>query len=420
MSSNFGKIILSLVVAVIVTSAVEAEDIIVFKDGSILKSKVEEVSKDVVKYRKASNPQGPVYTVSVGELLSITYENGESDKFSEPTEQSLKQSDTESETLTNEPVLIEKPASADNTGILAMYKNPHDFYKGKKASSKPTDKGTAFYAFTENSILSNEDLTITFQVTQFFPFQSKGAFWIACSPKRMEPYYIIGFVNKTKKPIYVDLANSYTMGAGGSYQTFYDDKVYNETRSSGSGGSFNLGGITNALGIGGVVGALSNAATIGGGSSKSLTITSAGNRFLTIQPGGSVILPARKHVRPGTDVAVTYEYFPRPQYDNLNLHEGEVRYFDEGEIPYLKFSFAYSDKPSFATYSRMDSELYCYEIIGGIFDEISKDHFKRGNMIGISENLHNGLNKYNIYQRFERKPCVGIPTYNTLNGKRVE
>lgn len=66
------------------SSAVMAQDIIVKKDGSTIKAKVERVTDTVVEYKKFTNLTGPTYTIKIEELMSINYENGEKDLFSKP------------------------------------------------------------------------------------------------------------------------------------------------------------------------------------------------------------------------------------------------------------------------------------------------------------------------------------------------
>ncbi len=58
-----------------------AQDVIVMRDGSLIQAKVERVTKNEIVYRKASNPNGPQYTVEISEVLAINYENGEKDSF---------------------------------------------------------------------------------------------------------------------------------------------------------------------------------------------------------------------------------------------------------------------------------------------------------------------------------------------------
>lgn len=61
-----------------------AQDVIVKKDGSTIESKVMEVGESEVKYKKYSNQNGPLYTISTRDLQCINYENGSKDTFVSP------------------------------------------------------------------------------------------------------------------------------------------------------------------------------------------------------------------------------------------------------------------------------------------------------------------------------------------------
>lgn len=64
--------------------SVSAQDVIVKKDGSTILSKVLEVGQEEIKYRKFDNLEGPTYTIQKSELQSINYQNGAKDTFSAP------------------------------------------------------------------------------------------------------------------------------------------------------------------------------------------------------------------------------------------------------------------------------------------------------------------------------------------------
>lgn len=59
-----------------------AQDIILKNDNSTILSKVIEVSSIEIKYKKWSNQEGPTYSISTSEVLSITYQNGDVERFS--------------------------------------------------------------------------------------------------------------------------------------------------------------------------------------------------------------------------------------------------------------------------------------------------------------------------------------------------
>ncbi|GHV35315.1 hypothetical protein FACS1894180_7260 [Bacteroidia bacterium] len=77
------KITLFLVFAAIAITAVNAQDVIVKRNGDEINAKVTEIGTDDVKYKKFDNQVGPTYTISKSELLMIRYENGDKDMFND-------------------------------------------------------------------------------------------------------------------------------------------------------------------------------------------------------------------------------------------------------------------------------------------------------------------------------------------------
>lgn len=72
-----------LVMFLCLSPTVMAQDIIVKKDGTTIKAKVEKVTDTVIEYKKFTNLTGPTYTVKITDLLAINYENGETETFGE-------------------------------------------------------------------------------------------------------------------------------------------------------------------------------------------------------------------------------------------------------------------------------------------------------------------------------------------------
>lgn len=78
---------LCLVLSLCLSSLIYAQDVIVLNDGSSIISKVVEVGSSDVKYKKWSNLEGPTYTLKITEILSVNYQNGEKESFSERSQQ---------------------------------------------------------------------------------------------------------------------------------------------------------------------------------------------------------------------------------------------------------------------------------------------------------------------------------------------
>jgi len=65
-----------------ITGMIMAQDVIVKKDQSTVMSKVLEITNTEIKYKKWSNQDGPTYSISRTDVVSINYENGEVEVFS--------------------------------------------------------------------------------------------------------------------------------------------------------------------------------------------------------------------------------------------------------------------------------------------------------------------------------------------------
>ena len=63
-------------------SAEKKNDVIVLKDGTYLNVILAEVADKQVKYRKANNPDGPLFIKEIANISSIIYANGEKEVFS--------------------------------------------------------------------------------------------------------------------------------------------------------------------------------------------------------------------------------------------------------------------------------------------------------------------------------------------------
>lgn len=73
---------------VLFCALVSAQDIITTTDSTTIEAIIEEVGPEQIKYRKASNPTGPLFIVYTRDIQSVTYNNGEVQTFASPTAKS--------------------------------------------------------------------------------------------------------------------------------------------------------------------------------------------------------------------------------------------------------------------------------------------------------------------------------------------
>ncbi len=75
--------------------ATQAQDYIYMKDGSEYNAKVEEITPDIIKFKKFDQPDGPVRTVNVVDVISIRYQDGTEEVFTKVQEQPQEKATTE-------------------------------------------------------------------------------------------------------------------------------------------------------------------------------------------------------------------------------------------------------------------------------------------------------------------------------------
>jgi hypothetical protein len=76
------KATIFLIVASLLSVRLLAQDTLYTKTGSVLNAKVVEINQDEIKYKKASNPDGPLYTINKSDVVLIHFKNGSKEVFS--------------------------------------------------------------------------------------------------------------------------------------------------------------------------------------------------------------------------------------------------------------------------------------------------------------------------------------------------
>jgi len=79
---------LLLIIIIIITCSIKAQDIILTKDGQKIEAKVEEVGIETIKYKKYNNQSGAAYLILKSDIATIMYENGEFEVFKQETQKS--------------------------------------------------------------------------------------------------------------------------------------------------------------------------------------------------------------------------------------------------------------------------------------------------------------------------------------------
>ncbi len=86
-SKMFSRKLSAVVLFFFITIAAQAQDYIYMKDGSEYRAKVEEITPEIIKFKKFDQPEGPVRTVKVEDVISIRYQDGTEEAFTKVQEQ---------------------------------------------------------------------------------------------------------------------------------------------------------------------------------------------------------------------------------------------------------------------------------------------------------------------------------------------
>lgn len=313
---------------ILCSTTVFAQDVIVKKDGKSVLVKVLEVGQDKVKYKKHSNLNGPTYSISTSELLSINYENGDVDSFQDIT--------TTKETMNQTGEVKKYPDMRNKEIIEEINRRPVCLDKKEKHSKYDALVAVAFMGIEESSIVSNDEIEMTFY-SDSFDGKFSGAIYLK---------------NKSSKIIYVDKASSFVIDKYFA-NSFFKSKINSSTSGSNIGAGLGLSGIASALGINGTVGNIISGVTIGGGVSSSNTTTYVENPILVIPPGVS-------------------EKLGEAEVEFIALRKGEIKMRELLEYTYdnspAKWTYlvTYSTERNFANYSNLFANVYCKYLYGYI------------------------------------------------------
>jgi hypothetical protein len=198
----------------LVSLNVSAQDVIVKKDGSTILSKVLEVNPADIKYKKFSNQNGPTYTITKAEVMSINYESGDKDVFtdSQPATQPA---------AANANYGVNPNLEADNLNLVREF---NSIELTQKEGVKAKDYLLTFLlGLKEGSIINTPELEASFTMKHWYgrvtmfgnKVKNERTLDLGEDPgmKFYNDQYkiVVTLKNKTNSTVFIDLANSFTI-----------------------------------------------------------------------------------------------------------------------------------------------------------------------------------------------------------------
>ena len=274
----------------------QAQDVIVKQDGSTILSKVTKIGTTEVEYKKFSNQNGPTYSILKSDIQAINYENGEKETFAD----AVPATNSNASNSKSTPFGVNPNLEEDNLKLVREFNSHDPVYLGDDTNKK-CGAIAKILGIKEGSIIETPELKANFAMKVWYGKVT--TFGHAVVEERTlnlgekSPYnnfnrqykIVILLQNKTNKPIYIDLANSYIL-QNNQAKPYYVPTATSTTQGGSSGGSVNLGAVTGALGVGGTLGTLANGVNVGGSNTNLSTRTTYSQRIVSIPPMSSLAL----------------------------------------------------------------------------------------------------------------------------------
>lgn len=165
-----------------------AQDNIILNDGTEISAKIIEINTDNIKYKKHTNPYGPLYTKNINDIFMIRYENGEKELFNKK-QANKKQKGVEKYTLRGGdliPLVFKQSISSKDisNGMLVKFAVKEDVVSDK------------------NKIIIKSNTTVNGRITRV-----KKAAWAGQKGKIDIQINSIKAVDGTNIPVYYNLNN---------------------------------------------------------------------------------------------------------------------------------------------------------------------------------------------------------------------
>lgn len=376
----------SFLLMFLVLFCVKAQDRIITTDGDVIQAYRVDIGGNAVYYKLDDTDDASLQSISKDKIVIIKYIDGkiinfEKEKSVIAEESDKKESDTETDVESSCHKLIEvtdltEKEKLENDRVIGSFNQEINCF-GEKNNKKASIVVFRF-GIMDNSVMSNDDIEINIVSGNLFNGKNNSSFESVTQYNYLSnPAIRFQIKNKHNRTIYIDLGNTFYTNLGESV-CFYIPSSTTKTSTTSSGLAFNLGGVTNALGLGGVVSSLANATTVGGKKSKGLEHTIYSQRVIAIAPNSSFLLPPQylfgkndEVVMDGVIKKIVAGNCPRHHlYFSFNsalckLKYGERLIYSMEKSPInLSFVLSYSYTEDCAKEFILCTRLYMSEILG--------------------------------------------------------
>lgn len=367
------RLLLSLIAMLSGMGMLKAQDVLITKEGDALKVWNVEVSGSAVFYQESMDENASFKRMNKSDLLMIKYKDGKKviigDEDKSVGENASNQ--VSAAAPSELPAFGVNPnLEEDNLKLVREFNSRALRYIGDDAGKNATDVVCAL-GLKEGSIIETPELKASFSMKRYYAPKNKKMkeelldMWDK-SPVmyiiKRDTKFEVTLKNKTNKPIYVDLANSFVIDKNDVSTPYYVPTATTISSSSSSGVGVNMGAIAGALGVGGAVGTLASGVNVGGGNTVGQSTTTYNQRIIIIPPMASISLPAMSIGEGYEEVGITVTtrnefceahipYFYKSGIVDTSGKKNKIRDFVRGEIVDLPTDADFNPLSTHITYS---------------------------------------------------------------------
>lgn len=270
---------LLVIMLLLCSMSIMAQDVIVKKDGSTIVCQVIEVTATDITYKKWSDLKGSNYVMDKSLAVSINYENGKKEDIN-----AMPQQDNPVFTGSAPASMSVYPSSAeDNQKLVTEFNSRTLEYRGKPGKSGHSYLG--ILKAMDGSIMETQELKMDFSIKDL-DYNVK--------TQTMGSVLVVNLFNKTNKTIYIDLANSFLIN--GDAHPYYIPTAMSTGLGSTTGGSINAGAVAGALGVSGPAGQLASGINVSGSNTSVSSTTMFSQRIVSIPPSASISLEHPQYI----------------------------------------------------------------------------------------------------------------------------
>lgn len=331
-----------------------AQDRVITKDGDVFDAYRIDIGNTFVYFTKEDKDDAAVQKIAKSEVLMIKKKDGTKINVTEnaPSENAASAKDEQTYISVQRTEEELKEIVATNKKLIDECNIFNVEFDQSKAINKDANLCVIGYCMKEESIVHNGDLTISHS----FPLYGAGR--NGTLPPFCDEGLELNIANHTEKIIYIDLAKCFIV-RGLESEAMYVPTAMSTSNTSSTGAGVNLGAVTNALGVGGSVGALAQGVTIGKGNSTTSTTTVYSQRVVAIPPKSTKVLTiarlGKRDYTPSNWFRAEKIALSRQLQDTNLLHFNFGRKFNYGEVYNFEENYQYLNFATHISYSFEES-----------------------------------------------------------------